>query len=206
MTWSYSGLPVSLAVRSMTDAHTSRVYWQIDGRTYRRAPSYGPQMGHRRTHRVQASGLGQSHPEAEPRSPRARFVHQPPSRRLIYILKLIAIEIADTNSDEQLRSLAEKTFILATTVGPYVLYGETAFKACAEAGTHYLDITGESPWTWRMIKKYEATAKRTGAIMVPQVGIESSPTDLCTWALAQCLRKKLGAKTAETFVCIHELK
>ncbi|CZR55695.1 uncharacterized protein PAC_05583 [Phialocephala subalpina] len=37
--------------------------------------------------------------------------------------------------------------------------GETdarqAFKACAENGTHYLDVTGEVTYTARMIKKYD---------------------------------------------------
>lgn len=86
------------------------------------------------------------------------------------------------------------------------MYGEVAFKACAEAGTHYLDVTGEVPWVRKMIQKYEATAKSSGAIMIPQIGIESAPADICTWVLADRLRKDLNAQTAEVTISIHNLR
>ncbi|KAM0251642.1 hypothetical protein ACHAQJ_008102 [Trichoderma viride] len=56
------------------------------------------------------------------------------------------IEVCNVN-DEELGVLARKTYCLITTLGPYSRHGEHAFKACAEAGTHYLDCTGEVPWT-----------------------------------------------------------
>lgn len=86
------------------------------------------------------------------------------------------------------------------------MYGERVFKACAENGAHYLDVTGEFPWTVRMIRKYESTAKASGAIMIPQIGVESAPPDLTTWLLAKCLREQLGAKTKEAVVSIHKLQ
>jgi short subunit dehydrogenase-like uncharacterized protein len=116
-----------------------------------------------------------------------------------------AIEIANLN-DEDLRALAKKTCVLLTTVGPYSLYGEHAYKACAEEGTHYVDVTGEAAWVHKMIKKYEATAKKTGAILVPQAGIESAPADLITWALANTLRTELGSQTKDVTVSLHEVK
>jgi len=69
-----------------------------------------------------------------------------------------------------LNALAKKTRLIISTVGPYGLYGEHAFKACAENGTHYLDVTGEVPFVADMIKKYEKTAKESGSIMIPQIG------------------------------------
>jgi short subunit dehydrogenase-like uncharacterized protein len=65
--------------------------------------------------------------------------------------------------DAELAALAKKTFILIAAIGPYHKYGEHAFKACAEAGTHYLDCTGEAVWHSAMIKKYHETAKASGA-------------------------------------------
>jgi hypothetical protein len=100
----------------------------------------------------------------------------------------------------------KKTAVLLTTVGPYALYGEKVFKACAESGTHYFDVTGEFPWVLKMIRKYEKTAQASGALMFPQIGIESAPADMCTWALAKVLREQLGAKTKDTVVTIHKLK
>ncbi|KAG5749361.1 hypothetical protein H9Q69_007073 [Fusarium xylarioides] len=54
-----------------------------------------------------------------------------------------AIEVVTLN-DADLSVLAKKTCIIVTTIGPYSLYGEHAHKACAEAGTHYVDVTGEA--------------------------------------------------------------
>jgi short subunit dehydrogenase-like uncharacterized protein len=91
-------------------------------------------------------------------------------------------------------------------VGPYSLYGEYAFKACAENGTHYLDCTGETPWVWKMIRKYETVAKRTGAIMIPQIGIESAPSDLLTLSLVSLIRTRLSAPTGQVIMSLHELQ
>ena len=103
-------------------------------------------------------------------------------------------------------ALAKKTCVLITAVGPYSIYGEHAFKACAEAGTHYVDATGEFPWVHKMIKKYEATAKKTGAILVPQSGIESAPVDLGTWAMAKAIRTELGAPTKDVTIALHRIR
>lgn len=103
-------------------------------------------------------------------------------------------------------ALAKKTKVLISTVGPYALYGEHAFKACAENGTHYLDVTGEVAYVADMIKKYEKAAKASGAIMIPQIGVESAPADLVTWSLVSMIREKFSAPTAEVVVSVHELR
>ncbi|KAL8370110.1 hypothetical protein RB595_000470 [Gaeumannomyces hyphopodioides] len=105
--------------------------------------------------------------------------------------------------DESLTALAKKTAILMTTVGPYCVYGEHAFKACAENGTHYLDVTGEVPWVLQMMEKYEGTAKSNGALMFPQIGIESAPSDLVAFSLASIIREKLGAQTGAVTLSFH---
>lgn len=64
-----------------------------------------------------------------------------------------------------LEDLAKRTTVLINVVGPYHLYSEPVVRACAENGTHYIDCTGEVPWVKAMIDKYEATAKRSGAIV-----------------------------------------
>ncbi|KAH9903672.1 Saccharopine dehydrogenase-domain-containing protein [Xylariomycetidae sp. FL2044] len=115
-----------------------------------------------------------------------------------------AIEICNLN-DVELSALAKKTFVLITTVGPYAQYGEHAFKACAEAGTHYLDCTGEAIWTLEMIEKYEGPAKASGACMLPQAGIESAPSDLMAFSMASIIRSNLSAPTGDVVVDIHEL-
>ncbi|KAL1839283.1 hypothetical protein VTJ49DRAFT_1683 [Mycothermus thermophilus] len=109
-------------------------------------------------------------------------------------------------SAEELARLASKTFILITTVGPYGHLGEPAFRACAENGTHYLDVTGEVPFVARMLRKYEANAASTGALMFPQIGIESAPPDLITFSLASFIRSQYSSPTSDVVVSIHKLK
>lgn len=115
-----------------------------------------------------------------------------------------AIEICNLDT-EGLNSLAKKTKVLIATIGPYAFHGEHAFKACAENGTHYLDATGEVPWVAEMIKKYERTAKQSGAIMIPQIGVESAPPDVVTWTLVNMIKEKFSAPTAEVVVSVHEI-
>jgi len=77
-----------------------------------------------------------------------------------------------------LRRLADRTRVVATTVGPYVRYGEPLVAACAEAGTDYLDLTGEPEFVDRMWLGYHATAQRSGARLVHACGFDSIPYDL----------------------------
>lgn len=67
-------------------------------------------------------------------------------------------------------------------------------------------MTGEPPWLLKMIKKYEDTAKRTGAIMFPQSGIDSAPADLLTWALVQKVRTELDVPTKEVTTSIYFIR
>lgn len=115
------------------------------------------------------------------------------------------IEIAQLTKDD-LAKLAKKTKVLISTVGPYHKYGQFAFEACAENGTHYLDCTGEVPWVYDMVQKYEAVAKKTGAIMIPQNGVESAPTDLICWMLATHIRRALSVGTAEVVDVLYDIK
>ncbi|KAI0526321.1 hypothetical protein F5B22DRAFT_632832 [Xylaria bambusicola] len=114
------------------------------------------------------------------------------------------VEVCSLN-DADLVALAKKTFILITTVGPYSRYGEYAFKACAEAGTHYVDCTGEAVWHAEMIKKYGAAAKASGARMFPQSAVESGPPDLVTFSLALLIKSKLSASLGDVVVSLHEI-
>jgi len=96
--------------------------------------------------------------------------------------------------------LAKTSFVLITCVGPFAKHGEFAYKACANHGTHYLDTTGEAPFTKSMIQKYENAAKTSGAIMLSQVAVQSAPADIITWTLAKNLKEKLDADTGKVTV------
>ena len=115
------------------------------------------------------------------------------------------IEVTTLSLDD-LKSLAQKTRLILNTVGPYYLYSSPVIQACAENGTHYLDVTGETPWVHEMIQKYHEVAKANAAIIIPEIGFESSPSDLLTWSLTTLIRDRLSVGTKEVVASVHEVK
>lgn len=107
---------------------------------------------------------------------------------------------ADASKPESLRALAASARALISTVGPYALYGEPCLAACAEEGTHYVDLTGESPWVRDMIDRYDAVAQRTGAVIVPSCGYDAVPSELVTLLLVEHHRARgQGTSTVRAF-------
>jgi len=87
---------------------------------------------------------------------------------------------ADVGDPESLRSLAESTKVVISTVGPYILYGEPLIAACAAAGTDYVDLTGEPEFVDLMWLRHHEQAQRSGARLVHSCGFDSIPYDLGT--------------------------
>lgn len=85
---------------------------------------------------------------------------------------------ADVNDEDSIRAVAESSKVVITTVGPYILYGEPLVKACASAGTDYVDLTGEPEFVDLMWLRYHEEAKRSGARLVHSCGFDSIPYDL----------------------------
>ncbi len=85
---------------------------------------------------------------------------------------------ADSSDPGSLADLARSTRVVITTVGPYLEHGEPLVAACAEAGTDYVDLTGEPEFVDRMYVAHHATAQRTGARIVHACGFDSVPHDL----------------------------
>jgi saccharopine dehydrogenase (NAD+, L-glutamate forming) len=85
---------------------------------------------------------------------------------------------ADSGNPASLRSVAESTRVVITTVGPYLLHGEPLVAACAAAGTDYVDLTGEPEFVDRMWLGYHEQAQRSGARLVHCCGFDSIPHDL----------------------------
>lgn len=94
-------------------------------------------------------------------------------------------QVLDHSDIHAVQALVAQTRVALTFAGPFARYGEPIIAACAAAGTHYLDITGETLWVAKMIEKYEATAKSTGAILIPFSGFDSVPSDLGVWKVLQ---------------------
>ena len=63
----------------------------------------------------------------------------------------IAIVVADSTDYPSLCKMVASTRVVCTTAGPFDKYGSDLVKCCAEQGTHYCDITGETDWVRIMI-------------------------------------------------------
>lgn len=85
---------------------------------------------------------------------------------------------ADATDPASLADLAASTRVVITTVGPYLEHGGPLVAACAEAGTDYVDLTGEPEFVDRTYLECHATAERTGARIVHACGFDSVPHDL----------------------------
>ncbi len=85
---------------------------------------------------------------------------------------------ADADDASSLRAVAAATKVVITTVGPYIRYGEPLVAACADAGTDYVDLTGEPEFVDRMWLRYHEQAERSGARLVHSCGFDSIPYDL----------------------------
>jgi short subunit dehydrogenase-like uncharacterized protein len=94
---------------------------------------------------------------------------------------------ADADDRPSLDAVAAATKVVITTVGPYLLYGEPLVAACAEAGTDYVDLTGEPEFVDRMYLEHHERAVETGARIVHACGFDSIPHDLGAYFTVQQL-------------------
>jgi len=119
--------------------------------------------------------------------------------------RLPLVELADLvcSTPEQeaaLRAVVAKTKVVITTAGPFEKYGQTLVKLCAEEGVSYADIAGETDFFRSMIAQHDATARRTGALIVPHCGNDCIPWDLSVFEMSE-LAKRRGAELTE--VCTY---
>lgn len=114
--------------------------------------------------------------------------------------------IADASDADALAKMAASTKVVCTTVGPYALFGNEVVAACAYAGTHYCDLTGEPQWMSRMINAHEETAKKNGAMIVHNCGFDSIPSDLGVWFTQQQAIEKFGEPCNQIRMGVRKLK
>jgi short subunit dehydrogenase-like uncharacterized protein len=93
----------------------------------------------------------------------------------------LPLVLGDSDDEASLASLAQRTRVVCTTVGPYAKYGSKLVAACVEAGTHYCDLTGEVQWIRRMIDRHHDDATTKGARIVFTCGFDCIPSDLGAW-------------------------
>jgi short subunit dehydrogenase-like uncharacterized protein len=102
--------------------------------------------------------------------------------------ELIAAEASDA---ESLTRMAAAARVVITTVGPYIKYGEPLVRACAEAGTDYVDLAGEPAFVDAMVERYHPRAAASGARIVHACGFDSIPHDLGAYFTLQALHARM---------------
>ncbi len=120
--------------------------------------------------------------------------------------KDLPILLADAEQLPQLKEMCAQTKVVVTTAGPFVLYGEKLIQACAETGTDYCDITGETPWVADMMARYQAQAQRTGARLVNFCGFDSIPSDMGVHFLQKASVRRFGKACAHVKMRVYHAR
>lgn len=113
----------------------------------------------------------------------------------------VGVVVADAADAAALDVLAAQTRVVLSTAGPFARHGSELVAACVRHGTHYVDITGETPWVREMIERHHAAAARQGTRIVPACGFDSVPSDLGAWGVAQALWQRHGERCASVKAC-----
>ncbi|WP_260446666.1 saccharopine dehydrogenase family protein [Micrococcus luteus] len=87
----------------------------------------------------------------------------------------LEVAVADAGDPASLRALVTEGDVLVSTVGPFERYGRPVARAAAERGAHYVDSTGEVGFVKDLKADLDATARRTGATLLPALGFDYAP-------------------------------
>lgn len=109
--------------------------------------------------------------------------------------KDVGVLVADALDDAAVSSIVKSTKVVIGAAGPFAKYGMPLARASAKNGTHYADITGETPWVRSVIEECDADARSNGTIMVPMAGFDSIPADLGVLFTVEAIRARYGCGT-----------
>jgi len=114
--------------------------------------------------------------------------------------------VADAADPASLARMAERTAVVATTVGPYASQGLALVEACARAGTDCADLTGEVPFVRASIDAAHELAVASGARVVHGCGFDAVPSDLGVLAVADAARAGGAGPLGATTLVVREVR
>jgi len=100
--------------------------------------------------------------------------------------------VAEVGTPASLAGLFESTRVLINCAGPFIDLGEPVIVQAATRGVHYLDITNELAYVYRL-RQYDALARKTGAAIVSACAFEVAISDCVIAQQARDLSKPLDA-------------
>ncbi len=104
----------------------------------------------------------------------------------------VGVVVAEAHDVRAMDTLARNATVVLSTAGPFALYGSELVAACVRHGTHYVDITGETPWVKGLIDLHHADAHRKGARIIPFCGFDSIPSDLSARLANEAMWERFG--------------
>jgi short subunit dehydrogenase-like uncharacterized protein len=105
--------------------------------------------------------------------------------------------VAPSQDRAAVDAVVARSRTVLSTAGPFALYGTPIVDACVRFGTHYVDITGETPWMRDTADRYHARAATDGTRIIPCCGFDSVPSDLGAFLMARHIRDTMGVPCAE---------
>jgi short subunit dehydrogenase-like uncharacterized protein len=106
----------------------------------------------------------------------------------------VDILIADSQDRAAIDAIVSQTRVVLNTAGPFGIYGDEIVAACVLHGTHYVDITGETPWVRDLIDRHHIQAAADGTRIIPCCGFDSVPSDLGAYLVARYLQQERGVE------------
>ncbi|HSK25798.1 MAG TPA: saccharopine dehydrogenase NADP-binding domain-containing protein, partial [Jiangellales bacterium] len=110
--------------------------------------------------------------------------------------------VTDSADDAQVAALAARTRVVATTVGPYLRHGLPLVGACARAGTHYADLTGEVLFVREAADRHHDEAVARDTRIVVSCGFDSVPSDLGVLVAAEQARHDGAGELTDTTLVV----
>ena len=118
----------------------------------------------------------------------------------------LSIVQADSSDSAALLSLVSQTRVVISTVGPYWKLGSPLVEACVKAQTHYVDLTGETPWIREMVDQHHAEAEASQVKIVHCCGFDSIPSDLGVLVLQSAAIAETGQPLEEVTLYVGPSK
>ncbi|MDP1844180.1 MAG: saccharopine dehydrogenase NADP-binding domain-containing protein [Sediminibacterium sp.] len=88
----------------------------------------------------------------------------------------LSYEVINLDNHDELVACLRKFSVVLHAAGPFQFTSAKMLKACMEAHTHYLDITGEIG-VFEQAKRYNDQAIQSEIMVMPGVGFDVVPTD-----------------------------
>ena len=114
--------------------------------------------------------------------------------------------LADSADPVSVAALAGAARVVVSTVGPYHAQGLGLVEACAAAGTHYADLTGEVLFIRDSIDRCNDAAVGRGARIVHCCGFDSVPSDLGVLLLHLAARADDAGDLLDTTLAVTALR